>query len=65
MTPQSLDEQAMEGMHDHANSVLLEPGESDEVVWTFPEETDVTLEFGCNVPGHYASGMVGEFELKH
>lgn len=65
MTPQSLDEEAMEGMHGHANSILLEPGERGEVVWTFPEETDAPLEFGCNVPGHYASGMVGDFELKH
>ncbi|MFC4350862.1 cupredoxin domain-containing protein [Fodinicurvata halophila] len=51
------------GMHDDPNSVLLEPGDSGEVVWTFPEDREVTLEFGCNVPGHYASGMVGEFEL--
>lgn len=44
--------------HDDPNSVLLEPGESAEVIWTFPD--DVSLEFACNVPGHYQAGMYGE-----
>ncbi|WP_109792165.1 cupredoxin domain-containing protein [Minwuia thermotolerans] len=47
--------------HDHANSILLEPGESGEVVWTF--DTDAELEFACNVPGHYESGMKGPIRL--
>lgn len=47
--------------HDHANSVLLEPGETGEVVWTFP--SDGTLEFACNVPGHYQDGMVGDLDI--
>lgn len=45
--------------HHHANSVLLGPGESAELTWVFPEKTE--LEFACNVPGHYESGMVGDF----
>ncbi|MFB9150539.1 cupredoxin domain-containing protein [Roseovarius ramblicola] len=45
-------------MHDDANSVLLEPGETARVTWTFGERTD--LGFACNVPGHRASGMVGD-----
>lgn len=49
--------------HDHANSVLLEPGESAELVWTFSADAD--LEFACNVPGHYEGGMVGEFHMEH
>lgn len=49
--------------HDHANSVLLEPGESGEVVWTF--DTHAKLEFACNVPGHYDSGMMGKIKLSH
>ncbi len=49
------------GMHDDPNSVLLEPGKSAEIVWTFPQEG--ALQFACNVPGHYAAGMQGEFEL--
>lgn len=51
------------GMHDAANTVLLEPGDSDEIVWTFPAH--VELEFACSIPGHYESGMVGEFSLTH
>lgn len=47
--------------HDHANSVLLEPGESAEVAWKFDRSID--LEFACNVPGHYDAGMAGEFRF--
>ncbi len=52
------------GMHEDPNSVLLAPGETGEIVWTFPQDADVQLEFACNVPGHYQSGMTGEVELK-
>ena len=51
------------GMHNDPNSVLLEPGKSGEVVWTFPENAE--LEFACNIPGHYESGMVGKIKLSH
>lgn len=50
------------GTHDHGNNVLLEPGQSGEIVWTFAKATD--LEFGCNIPGHYESGMKGEFKFQ-
>ena len=43
--------------HDHDNSLLLNPGEQGELIWTF--NTADNLEFACNVPGHYQSGMVG------
>jgi uncharacterized cupredoxin-like copper-binding protein len=49
--------------HNDPNSVLLEPGKTAEIVWTFNANGD--LEFACNVPGHYESGMVGTFEMKH
>lgn len=49
--------------HDHANSILLEPGQKGEVVWTF--DTHAELEFACNVPGHYESGMKGPIRLHH
>lgn len=52
------------GMHEDANSVLLDPGASGEVVWTFPADAEVAIEFACNVPGHYDSGMVGDIELQ-
>jgi len=48
--------------HDDPNSVLLEPGQSGELVWRFATGGD--LEFACNVPGHYAAGMVGAFRVE-
>jgi len=49
--------------HEEPNSVLMEPGEMQEVIWTFNTESD--LEFACNIPGHYDSGMAGEFSIHH
>ncbi len=51
------------GMHNEANSLLLEPGKSGEIIWKFPARA--TLEFACNVPGHYDAGMMGEIKLTH
>lgn len=48
--------------HDDPNSVLLNPGETKELVWRFENATD-GLEFACNVPGHYQAGMVGRFRV--
>lgn len=47
--------------HNHPNSVLLEPGKSGDIVWKFT--ADSRLEFACNLPGHYETGMVGTIEL--
>lgn len=47
--------------HKDPNSVMLEPGERKEIVWTF--DTDAVLEFGCNLPGHYEAGMKGKFVI--
>jgi len=44
--------------HDDPNSVLLEPGQEGEIIWKFNEET--SIEFACNVPGHYQAGMMGQ-----
>lgn len=53
----------MVGMeHNDPNSVLIEPSETQELIWTFSKSTG--LEFACNVPGHYQSGMVGQFDVK-
>lgn len=46
-------------MHDDANSVLLEPGETAEIVWTFSGSAEIG--FACNVPGRRQAGMVGTF----
>jgi uncharacterized cupredoxin-like copper-binding protein len=53
----------MSGMvHDDPNSVLIEPGAREELIWTFAQATD--FEFACNVPGHYQSGMVGKVRVR-
>lgn len=50
------------GAHDHGNNVILEPGQTGEIVWTFAKAT--ALEFGCNIPGHYEAGMKGDFRFE-
>lgn len=45
-------------MHEDPNSILLEPGQTGEVIWTFSEH--VEMGFACNVPGHRNAGMVGK-----
>ncbi|MFV3077336.1 cupredoxin domain-containing protein [Niveispirillum fermenti] len=47
--------------HDDPNSILVEPGKTGELVWTFGDAT--TLEFACNIPGHYEAGMVGKISV--
>ena len=47
--------------HDDPNSVLVEPGKTGELTWTFNKATD--LEFACNIPGHYQAGMVGKLKV--
>ena len=42
----------------HANSVLLEPNMSGEIIWKF--NSNIKLEAACNIPGHYESGMIAE-----
>lgn len=48
--------------HMHPNSVLIEPGKTKEIIWTFSRAGK--LEFGCNIPGHYEAGMRGEFHFE-
>ncbi|MBB4820987.1 putative cupredoxin-like copper-binding protein [Pseudomonas alcaligenes] len=47
--------------HDDPNSVLVEPGKTAELTWTFSAATG--LEFACNIPGHYQAGMVGRLKV--
>ena len=49
--------------HSDPNSILLEPGKSGEVIWKFSESSK--LEFACNIPGHYESGMMGPISVSH
>ena len=48
--------------HKHANSVMLEPNKTGEIIWKFSK--DISLEMACNIPGHYESGMVGPITFK-
>lgn len=43
--------------HDDPNAVLVNPGQTEEMIFKFTKAAD--LEFACNIPGHYESGMVG------
>ncbi|CRL47828.1 copper-resistant cuproprotein CopI [Pseudomonas sp. URMO17WK12:I11] len=62
-----MDHGAMAGMdhgmmkHDDPNSVLVEPGKTAELTWTFTKAS--SLEFACNIPGHYQAGMVGKLTV--
>lgn len=62
-----MDHGSMAGMdhgmmkHDDPNSVLVEPGKTAELTWTFTKAT--SLEFACNIPGHYQAGMVGKLTV--
>jgi uncharacterized cupredoxin-like copper-binding protein len=62
-----MDHSQMPGMqghsmkHDDPNSVLIGPGETKELVWKFTKTG--ALEFACNIPGHYESGMVGKIQF--
>jgi len=47
--------------HDDPNSVLVPPGKTAELTWTFTKATN--LEFACNIPGHYQAGMVGKLTV--
>jgi uncharacterized cupredoxin-like copper-binding protein len=47
--------------HDDPSSVLVEPGKTAELTWTFSKAT--RLEFACNIPGHYQAGMVGKLTV--
>ncbi|TVT81030.1 plastocyanin/azurin family copper-binding protein [Pseudomonas sp. H3(2019)] len=64
----SMDHGSMPGMdhgasmqHNDPNSVLVEPGKTAELTWTFKKAG--SLEFACNIPGHYQAGMVGKLTV--
>jgi uncharacterized cupredoxin-like copper-binding protein len=55
-----MDMGGMHMSHDDPNSALVPPGETRELTWKFSK--DAEIEFACNIPGHYESGMVGKIE---
>lgn len=48
--------------HDEPNAVLVDPGETKDLAFTFTEAG--SLEYGCHEPGHYDGGMVGELVVE-
>lgn len=53
----------MNHMHGaESGSVLVEPGKSAEIIWKFTKPGK--LEFACNIPGHYESGMMGPIRFR-
>lgn len=44
-------------------AVTIAPGETAELVWTAPDNVE-RLEFACNIPGHYESGMSGNIDIR-
>ena len=60
----SIDREKMAGSgmaHSDPNALLLAPGETGEVIWTF--SGDASLELSCNVPGHREGGMFGPITI--
>lgn len=52
----------MPGMvHEDANSVTVEPGQTRELVWAFTGDNQVV--FACNIPGHSEAGMTASVSL--
>lgn len=48
--------------HDEPNGIRVEPGKTGEVVWRFTKTGE--FEYGCLIPGHRESGMIGTIIVK-
>lgn len=44
-------------MLEEPNAVVLAPGDTKDLTWTFTEPGTVLI--GCHQPGHYSAGMTG------
>ena len=66
LAEQRAHEQAMERHPDmkmqDPNGVTVEPGQTQSLVWHFPDQP-MTLEYACHEPGHFAAGMMGIIEV--
>lgn len=52
----------MHANHVDPNAVFLKARETKEIVWRFTKAG--TIEYGCNVPGHYEAGMKGAIAIR-
>ena len=43
-------------------SITIGGGETKTLVWTASSDVD-SLEYACNIPGHYESGMYGDINF--
>lgn len=48
--------------HDDPNATRLDPSKTGEIVWRFTKTGE--FEFGCLIPGHRESGMIGKIIVK-
>lgn len=55
------EEMAAGEMHHEGNAVMVAPGATEELTWTFPESGEVL--YGCHVAGHFQGGMVGAIRV--
>jgi uncharacterized cupredoxin-like copper-binding protein len=55
------EEMASGEMHHEGNAVTVEPGDTQELTWTFESAGEVF--YGCHVAGHYDQGMVGTIDV--
>jgi uncharacterized cupredoxin-like copper-binding protein len=46
-------------MNDKANLVNVDPGQTEQLTWTFPSTKGSTVIFGSHEPGDYAAGLKG------
>lgn len=52
-----------DGHGDEMPAVTIAPGETTTLVWTAPQDAS-KVEFACNIPGHYESGMKGDIHIQ-
>ncbi len=55
------EEMSSGAMHHEGNAVMVAPGDTQELTWTFPADGEVL--YGCHVAGHYDQGMVGTIDV--
>ncbi len=48
-------------MKDEPNAISMAAGETAELTWEFTNAD--SLLYGCNIPGHYDAGMVGDINV--
>jgi uncharacterized cupredoxin-like copper-binding protein len=48
--------------HDDPNGTRLDPNKSGEIIWRFTKVGE--FEYGCLIPGHRESGMIGKIIVK-